>query len=156
MQSLGGCHKKSDAALCHKSCLEEYIETRRQSERDHVSDTAGKCPNCNQPFRVKLKWRSLYISRCFVQNSIRWSNARYLSSTSISQYFNFTMIVFSSLSFFYAVYRVTRTDEIQGNRERYMVWAMVALIASMGMLVIWTVYKRWKRHQMDAELVEIV
>ena len=66
------------------------------------------------------------------------------------------MIVFSSLSFFYAVYRVVKTDEIIGSKERLMVWGMVGIIASMGTVVIWTICKRWKRHQMDAELVEIV
>eukprot|EP00210_Caulerpa_lentillifera_P007990 g7629.t1 len=53
------CHKKSDNALCHRVCLEDYISRVTQSEDDPTSNSARLCPNCKQPFRVKLKWKSV-------------------------------------------------------------------------------------------------
>ena len=74
----------------------------------------------------------------------------------MNQYFNFVMIVLTSLSFFYAVYRVFRSNELHGKKEKGAVWAMVATIGIMAVLVIWVVFRRWKRHQMDAQIDGIV
>lgn len=62
------------------------------------------------------------------------------------------MIVCSTLGFFYAALHVFRSEEGVGKNARIMVWCMVSLIAGMGMIVIRTLYKRWERHQMDAEV----
>eukprot|EP00803_Ostreobium_quekettii_P004668 evm.model.scf_711.2 EVM.evm.TU.scf_711.2 scf_711:26458-28702(-) len=145
------CYKKYDSMLCHPACLEKHIADRRQSERDHISDEADVCRVCGKKFRVKLLWK--------------WTSNRIFSTTSCGMYFNFAALLFSAFAFFYSAFYLLNSDvtriqsykpERQQQRETTLVVGLVVVIAVLMVFVVHRLYHRWKRHQMDAELLDIV
>jgi len=86
----------------------------------------------------------------------RWSTTRYMSPTSMSQYFNLIMIVISTVAFFLAVFRILKREEVHGENQETMMIGMVIAIAVMALIVVATLVHRWSRHQMDAEITSIV
>ena len=66
------------------------------------------------------------------------------------------MILLAALSFVYVVGRILQSEEAKARNERGLIIGMIVSIVVMTVFVVWVLYKRWRRHQMDAELVEIV
>ena len=65
------------------------------------------------------------------------------------------MILLAGLGTIYAVGRSLRSEEATAKSERNLVIGMIVTIVIMTSFVMWFLYKRLSRHQMDAELVEI-
>lgn len=94
----------------------------------------------------------------------RWTKHRLFSSTSLNIYFSMAALTFTSCAFFYSTYSLFATGELSPSHagdenqamEKKVVLGLVFVICILLVGVFQKVYQRWKRHQQDAELVDIV
>lgn len=92
----------------------------------------------------------------FLPFCLRWSTDRICSGVSLGQCFNLAMIVLASLGFFVSVANVLASEDRRSKRIRPLTWVMAVVVAIMTAFVFRVIYKRWKRQQIELELVDIV
>lgn len=75
-----------------------------------------------------------------------------------------TALILTSCAFFYSTYTLFVTGELSPSHandenqalEKKMVLGVAFIITILLVTVLQKVYQRWKRHQLDAEFVNIV
>jgi hypothetical protein len=140
MMVVCDCHKKSDANLMHKACLEALLA-------QHDADHALCCSVCEQPYRVHVTY----------QFRLLWS--RVLSCRAVGHCFEFFVVLFMVVCGGLAIFVFERDRKKNGERDdvvgRYIVYVLFAAVLVLVPLTLRRVAQRWTKANADA-VVQIV